>query len=418
MYVCGITPYDYSHVGHGRSYVNFDILYRLLNHLGYTVTYIRNFTDIDDKIINRAAALGGGATYQTVANKFIAAYHEDMAALNCQQPTHEPRVTECIPEIIDFVQALLKKNKAYVVDGDVYFDIASFPSYGKLSGRTSDDLLAGARVEVDARKKNPGDFALWKGNNEQQFWRSPWGYGRPGWHIECSVMIKKLLGPTIDIHGGGADLVFPHHENELTQSESLHDQPLARVWLHNAFITINKEKMSKSLGNFVTLKDLFKHFDPMVLRFFVLQHHYRTPIDFSDAELQAAQTAYKKVVTAFTVTDAPATGSAASNHPLVDQLVAALCDDLNTSKFLGLLFENLTTIKQDPALFTTVRRLITNVLGLTLTSLVEKQIELTPEIQALIEQREQARKEKNWALADQLRAQLLERGYQVQDKKK
>lgn len=416
MYVCGITPYDYSHIGHGRSCINFDILYRLLTHLGYAVTYVKNFTDIDDKIINRAAQEGGATTYQEIANKFITAYQQDMQALNCLPPTHEPRVTQCIPEIIEFIQELIKKNKAYIIDHDVYFDITSFAGYGKLSGRTGDDLLAGARVEIDDRKKNPGDFALWKGNDEQKFWRSPWGYGRPGWHIECSVMIKKFLGTTIDIHGGGMDLIFPHHENEITQSEGLHNQPLARFWLHNAFITINKEKMSKSLGNFITLRDLVKHFDPMVLRFFVLQHHYRTPIDFSDAELTAAQTAYKKLTQAFTVQ--PAGTAKSAGHPLIEQLLEALCDDLNTPKFLGLIFENLADLKQNTSLLSAVRNLLTGVLGLTLEPMKEKQATITPEIQELIEQREQARKDKNWALADQIRAKLLELGYSVQDKKR
>ncbi len=416
MYVCGITPYDYPHLGHGRVYINFDILFRFLKFLGYAVTYVRNFTDIDDKILNRAEKEGTPNDYAAVAQRFINAYHHDMHALNCLPPTHEPRVTQYIPQIIDFIADLVADEKAYVIDHDVYFDITTFPAYGKLSGRTEDDHLAGARVEVDKRKRNPGDFVLWKGNEKGKFWQSPWGYGRPGWHIECSVMIKALLGPTIDIHGGGADLIFPHHENEITQSESLHGHPLAHFWLHNAFITINKEKMSKSLGNFITLHQLFEHYDPMVFRYFILQHHYRTPIDFSASELQASQTAYKKLITAFSAVQAqqPPLQNA---PPLINELLAALCDDLNTPKFLGIVFENLSQIKEDTALASMVKALITGILGLFLQPLEEAAMTITPEIQELINQREQARKDKNWPLADQLRMKLQELGYSVQDKK-
>lgn len=416
MYVCGVTPYDYAHLGHGRSSINFDVLYRLLKYLNYSVTFVRNFTDIDDKILVRAEKEGFPNDYQKVAQRFIDAYHQDMANINCEQPTHEPRVTQFMPQIIDFIKELVAAGKAYVIDHDVYFDISTFPSYGKLSGRTNEDLLAGARVEVDERKRNPGDFALWKGNNEQKFWQSPWGYGRPGWHIECSVMSKSLLGTTIDIHGGGMDLVFPHHENEITQSESLHQKPLANYWLHNAFITINKEKMSKSLGNFITLAQLIENFDPMVFRFFILQHHYRTPIDFSDNELQASLVAYKKLISVFATVQTQE-NQTPEHNPLVNDLVTALCDDLNTPRFLGLIFENLNNLKENGNLAATVKQLLIKVLGLTLQPLKEKTIEITPEIQSLIDQREQARKEKNWARADQLRTQLQELGYNAQDKK-
>lgn len=417
MYVCGVTPYDYPHLGHGRVYINFDILYRLLSFLGYSVTYVRNFTDIDDKILARAEKEGIPDDYTAVAQRFIDLFHQSMHVLNCVSPMHEPRVTQYIPQIIDFIADLVANENAYVIGNDVYFDITSFACYGKLSGRTGEDLMAGARVEVDTRKRNPGDFVLWKGNkgDEQKFWKSPWGYGRPGWHIECSVMIKSLLGDTIDIHGGGADLIFPHHENEITQSESMHGHPLAHFWLHNAFITINKEKMSKSLGNFITLHQLFQHYDPMVFRYFILQHHYRTPIDFSDAELLASQTAYKKLVGVFN--SMVLLGGPSEHASLINDLLAALCDDLNTPKFLGLVFENLAQIKEDRALAGAVKQLFIEVLGLTLQPLEEKKAEITPEIQALIDQRVQARVEKNWALSDQLRAKLQEMGYTVEDKK-
>jgi len=425
MYVCGVTPYDYPHLGHGRVYINFDILFRLLTFLGHSVTYVRNFTDIDDKILARAEKEGTPNDYSTVAQRFIDLFHQSMHTLNCLPPTHEPRVTQYIPQIIDFIADLVANENAYVIGHDVYFDITSFSGYGKLSGRGEEDLMAGARVEIDTRKRSPGDFVLWKGNkeqtdNEQKFWNSPWGYGRPGWHIECSVMIKTLLGQTIDIHGGGADLVFPHHENEITQSESLHGHPLAHFWLHNAFITINKEKMSKSLGNFITLHKLFEHYDPMVFRYFILQHHYRTPIDFADAELLASQTAYKKIVALLGEQIPPGKEQPVllmKKFPLIKDLLSALCDDLKTPKFLGLVFENLATIKEEGELARAVKQIFTNVLGLTLQPLKEKKCEITPEIQTLIEQREQARLDKNWALSDQLRSKLQELGYTVEDKK-
>lgn len=417
LYVCGITPYDYAHLGHGRTYINFDVLFRLLRFLNYRVTYVRNFTDIDDKIIAKAVT-EKMASYTAVAEKFIAAYHEDMQQLNCLKPNHEPKVTEHIPQITTFIQGLIEEKKAYVVDHDVYFDIASLPSYGSLSGRKLDDMIAGARVDVDERKKNPGDFALWKGNAENLFWQSPWGYGRPGWHIECSVMAEEHLGKTIDIHGGGMDLIFPHHENEKAQSEGLHNQTFVKYWLHNAFVNINKEKMSKSLGNFITLKATFEHTDPMVLRFFILQHHYRTPIDFNADDLAGAQVAYKKLVTHLgTPSTQQATLNQVTQNEIAQALIDALCDDLNTPKALGIIFEHLTTIKQDPILLSFIQVLMNQVLGLTLQPIKEKVVTITPEIEQLLQQREQARKEKNWTLADQLRDQLKQLGYEAQDKK-
>jgi len=424
MYVCGITPYDYSHIGHGRTYVNFDLLFRFLKYSNYNVIYVRNFTDIDDKIINKAST-EGLEDYRDISEKFIAAYHHDMQQLNCLAPTIEPKVTENIPQIIAFITGLIDQKKAYVVDHDVYFDIESFKDYGALSGRKQEDLLAGARVDVDQRKKNPGDFALWKGNTDNKFWLSPWGYGRPGWHIECSVMAERHLGKTIDIHGGGMDLIFPHHENEKAQSEALHNQTFVNIWLHNAFVNINKEKMSKSLGNFITLKNIFEHTNPMVLRFFILQHHYRTPIDFNTDDLAAAQVAYKRLIAhlsldpvlrhqnstqKFSLIKAP-------DHVIVKSVLDALCDDLNTPKCLGIIFEHLTTIKQNPILLSFIHALIQHVFGVTLEPLAEKTVSITPEIQNLIAQREQARAEKNWAQADQLRDQLKQLGYDVQDKK-
>jgi len=420
LYVCGITPYDYSHLGHGRAYINFDILVRLLKFLGNKITFVRNFTDIDDKIINKAIQEGIPDGFRTIADRYIDAYHQDMYRLNCIEPNYEPRVTQYIPEIIDFTSKLIDKGHAYVIDSDVYFDIASFPSYGKLSGKKLEDLAAGVRVEVDRRKKNPGDFALWKGNEEGKFWQSPWGYGRPGWHIECSVMAKALLGQTLDIHGGGMDLMFPHHENEIAQSECLHNAPLSHFWLHNAFININKEKMSKSLGNFLTLRDTFKTFDPMVIRFFMLQHHYRTPIDFNDEDVQAAQVAYKKIVASMQSIDIPDEQTntylnIVMTHPITKAMLEALCDDLNTPKFLGLIFENLKQCDSQTAVL--VKILLQSVLGLTLKPLDEEIVFITPEIQELIDARQAARAAKDWARADALRDQLTALGVEVNDKK-
>ncbi len=416
LYVCGITPYDRTHLGHGRVYVNFDVLVRLLRFLKYDVSYIRNYTDIDDKIIKKALnELGDEQKYAVISEKYITYFKEDLKKLNCLTPTEEPKVTECIDPIIEFTQQLVNKGNAYVLDHDVYFDISTFPSYGKLSGKKIDELEAGSRVNIDTRKKNPGDFALWKGNNDQLFWQSPWGYGRPGWHIECSVMAKKYLGEVIDIHGGGSDLMFPHHENEIAQSESLHEKPFSTYWLHNAFVNINKEKMSKSLGNMINLIDIFEQYDPMVLRYYYLQHHYRTPIDFSLDDLRGVTTAYKKLINLFELT-----ATALDNtyqHPLTKEFFESLCDDLNTSKFLGLIFQHNDTIQKDQLLAQEIKSIVQNVLGLTLTPLHKTKVIITKEIQQLIDERETARKTKDWHRADILRDQLMALGIDLHDKK-
>ena len=419
MYVCGVTPYDYSHIGHGRSYVNFDILVRTLKLLGYNVTYIRNITDIDDKLLNRAEKeLGDSAKYKEIAEKYTQLYHEDMQALNNLPPTVEPKATEHIEQMITFIKQLIDERKAYLIGSDVYFDVSSFPEYGKLSGKKLEDLQAGARIKVDERKKNPEDFVLWKGNDQQMFWKTPWGYGRPGWHIECSVMAQDYLGETIDIHGGGMDLIFPHHENEIAQSESLHKKPFAKYWMHNAFINVNKEKMSKSLGNFFTLREVLKSINPMVLRFYFLQHHYKTPIEFNLNDLNAAETAYKKIVKALFSKEKVKNYSLEEyeKYNFIKEMIASLCDDLNTPKLLGVLFENLDKIKESPELIEATRSFLNQVLGLTLEQLEEEK-EITPEIEELIKKREQARKEKNWKVADEIRDKLKEKGYELQDKK-
>ena len=435
MYVCGITPYDFAHVGHGRCYTTFDLLDRLLQALGYKVIYCRNFTDIDDKLINRARTeLGDGSRYHEIATKYINAYHEDMQRLHCLPPTYEPLVTKTIPQIIAMIEGLIQNGYAYAVGGDVYYRVKKFTDYGKLSHRKLDDLKVGARVAISEEKEDPLDFALWKAEPEGQFWQSPWGYGRPGWHIECSAMALAYLGKTIDIHGGGMDLMFPHHENEIAQTEGFLGGEFARYWVHNAFVRINKEKMSKSLGNFFTLRDVFEKFDPMVVRYYFLNHHYRSPLDFSWDDLEVAQKSYQRLCKVFS---AAAMGWKAderrqedatieellnqlttdTDRDIVQSMVNFICDDLNTPGMLGVVFEHLATIAQNNTLGQVVYQLLTGIFGLTLEPLPEKQTEITPEIQQLLDEREAARREKNWKRSDEIRDQLKALGVDVQDKK-
>jgi cysteinyl-tRNA synthetase len=418
MYVCGVTPYDSSHLGHGRVYTTFDMFYRLLHFLGYSVTYCRNFTDVDDKLINKAEKeFGDRLRYKEVANKFIDMYHEDMKSLNCLPPTYEPRVSECIPEIIAFVQGLVDNGTAYVIDGDVYFSIDSFPQYGALSKHKLEDLNAGARVSVDEQKRNPHDFALWKSEPEGSFWKSPWGYGRPGWHIECSAMALKYLGKHIDVHGGGLDLVFPHHENELAQSEALYGAPFVRYWMHNGFVRINQEKMSKSLGNFFSLRHIFQEYHPMVVRYYLLSIHYRSPLEFSFDELQGLQKSYKRLCKAFSEAPVIMTNELIKESKTVNAMLEYLLDDLNTSGMWGVLFENLDEIQKDPAELGRVKAFIVNVIGLDLQAIPEKEVEITPEIKALIKAREDARLAKDFKTADIIRDRLKELGYDPKDRK-
>ena len=305
MYVCGVTVYDDCHLGHARAYVNFDIIRRYLEYRGYRVKHIQNFTDIDDKVIARAHAyrekhgnkMSLSEAVGFITDKYTAEYFRYMDKLNIKRADLYPKATEHIQEMVALVDGLVGKGYAYTVEGDVFFSVEKFADYGKLSGRKLDDMRAGARVEVDERKKHPLDFALWKSAKEgEPFWESPWGKGRPGWHIECSVMSMKYLGESFDIHGGGQDLIFPHHENELAQAESYTGKRFARYWLHNGFVTVNKEKMSKSLGNFFTLREIFEKYDPQVVRLFLISTHYRHPIDFSDEELENARRGYERLV--------------------------------------------------------------------------------------------------------------------------
>ncbi len=346
MYVCGITPYDHAHIGHARVYVVYDVLFRLLKSLYPKVTYVRNFTDIDDKIIARAHEKNQDPT--ALAQTFIDSYHADMAALTCLPPTHEPRVSDVVvmKGIVDFIQVLQAKSAAYVLDDGVYLDIAAIEKlkspdepykYGQLSGKKLDELIAGARVDVKDGKRQTGDFALWKlAKPGEPSWESPWGAGRPGWHIECSVMGEQLLGKRFDIHGGGEDLQFPHHENELAQSVACHGHIHANVWLHNAFITVNGRKMSKSLGNFTTIKDALAKYSPMAIRLWLLQTHYRKPVDYSEAALAASETRWKKLSTKL---------ATAGNEPPPPAFMEALLNDLNTAKALSYLESNPQSLK-------------------------------------------------------------------------
>ena len=349
MYVCGVTVYDLCHIGHARANVAFDIIVRYLRYAGYDVTYIRNFTDIDDKIIRKANQ--EGIPFAEVTKKYIDAFYEDFDRLGLLRPDVEPKATENIPEIVALTERLVRAGKAYPVGGDVYYSVKGFPGYGKLSGKNVEDLRSGARVDVDERKSDPLDFALWKASKPgEPAWESPWGPGRPGWHIECSAMSMKHLGETFDIHGGGKDLVFPHHENEIAQSEAATGKPFARYWLHNGFVNINNEKMSKSLGNFFTLRDVLAQVKPEALRFFLASSHYRSPIDYSDQSLTEAKAGLDRLYGVKRKAEAcRATGATSVPLPeggeysaLVDapaRFAEAMDDDFNTAAALGRLFD-------------------------------------------------------------------------------
>jgi len=349
MYVCGVTVYDLCHIGHARANVAFDIIVRYLRYAGYEVTYVRNFTDIDDKIIRKANQ--EGIPFAEVTKKYIDAFYEDFDRLGLLRPDAEPKATEHIPEIVALVARLVERGKAYEVGGDVYYSVKGFPGYGKLSGKNVEDLLSGARVDVDERKNDPLDFALWKASKPgEPAWDSPWGPGRPGWHIECSAMSMKHLGETFDIHGGGKDLVFPHHENEIAQSEAATGKPFARYWLHNGFVNIDNEKMSKSLGNVFTLRDILRKVRPEALRFFFASSHYRSPIDYSDRSLAEAKAGLDRLYRVKEKAEACRAAGAAPLPPPEGEVAApllsaparfgeAMDDDFNTAAALGHLFD-------------------------------------------------------------------------------
>ena len=338
MYVCGVTVYDRCHLGHARAGVAFDFVYRSLEYLGYKVKYVRNFTDVDDKIINRAAERN--ISTEKLVEENIKAFYEDMDALYLRRPTSEPRATDYIDSMIKLISELIEKGNAYESGGDVFFSVAGFPEYGKLSKKNVDDLIHGARVEINEAKKDPLDFALWKASKPgEPKWESPWGEGRPGWHIECSAMGRDLLGTTFDIHGGGKDLVFPHHENEIAQSQAASGKPPVNYWMHNGFVNINKEKMSKSLGNFFTIRDVIAKFDPEAVRMYLLSTHYRSPIDFADQYLKDAEIHLKKLYgTAARAEEVLGDGVGRNGRvadTLSEQFKAALNDDFNSAAALA-----------------------------------------------------------------------------------
>lgn len=433
MYVCGVTPYDDAHIGHGRCYVTFDIVYRLLQFLGFEVRYCRNVTDIDDKLLNRAQAEYGDAQrYPEIAQKFTARFYEDVTQLGCLRPTYEPLVTDHIAEIITCVEALIAEGHAYEAKGSVYFRIDSYPSYGTLSKQKIAEMRAGARVEPHEEKRDPLDFALWKAEPAGTFWQSPWGWGRPGWHIECSALALKYLGAPVDLHGGGMDLMFPHHENERAQSECITHTPFVNLWMHNAFVRVKQEKMSKSLGNFVTLRQAFDRVHPMVLRYYYSVHHYRSPLDFSWDDIAAAEKAYRKIVHMlnpqaqlfgesrehyFAAVARDLEKLSASGREIFDNVVCALTDDLNVQAALAILFEKTAEIKAEPFLTMLLAYVVHAVIGFDLQPLPEAVVDMTPEIEALLEERKQARLQKNWKRADEIRAELIARNVPVRDEK-
>lgn len=447
IYVCGVTPYNHPHIGNARPFVTWDVIRRFLESEGYDVLHVQNFTDVDDKII--ATANKEGVSWEEISNRYIAAYFEVMDRLKVRRAHIYPRVSEHIPDIIKTVETLIQKGYGYVVDGDVFYSVEKFPYYGQLSGRNLEDMLAGARVDVDQRKANPMDFALWKAAKPgEPAWPSPWGPGRPGWHIECSTMSMKYLGPSFDFHGGGSDLIFPHHENEIAQSEGCSGcHPFVHYWLHNGFITVDKEKMSKSLGNFFTVKDILEHYPPEVLRFFIVATHYRSPLDFSDQRLAEAQSGLGRLAKAKQLLQelglelgaGPTEASqalAAKARSLKEDFRAAMEDDFNTALALSYLFAlarevqvYAQTLKGEGrrpdgkalAVAGQVFAYMCSIIGILEEEApaapaqeeeASKEAEL---VQLLVELRQEARKAKNYPLADRLRSSLAALGFTIQD---
>ena len=457
IYVCGITAYDVCHIGHARSAVVFDVIHRYLRYKGYEVTYVKNFTDVDDKIIGKANA--EGTDIYGISERYIKEHNEDMDRLGVVRPAVAPKATENIQGMIRLIGTLMEKGFSYVVDGDVYYSVEKFEGYGKLSGRGLDDMLAGARIDVDEKKKNPFDFVLWKSSKEgEPWWNSPWGRGRPGWHIECSVMSQRFLGDTFDIHGGGEDLIFPHHENEIAQSEGATGKPFAHYWIHNGFIKIESEKMSKSLGNTLTIKEILTAYHPEVVRFFILQSHYKSYIDFSDASIAEARVGmerfYAMLKNIKDALDGEADFSDISEKDLSgedeevfkkvstlpDRFKEAMDDDFNTAMAMGYIFDTVRImngyISKNSAptrelLFVLNEarkhiREVGKVLGLFLEDpdeYFEKDRERevrksgldVEEVERLIDERKRARESKDWGRADELRDLLVARGIVLKD---
>ena len=432
MYVCGVTAYDSAHLGHCRFLLTFDVIYRYLLYSGFDVIYARNFTDVDDKIIKRAN--DERTTCAAITDRYIAEFQRDSEALGLLRPTLEPRATEHIGEIIGITTDLEARGLAYRVDGDVFYSVAGFPSYGKLARKKIDELEAGARVEVDERKRSPLDFALWKSSKPgEPTWESPWGPGRPGWHIECSAMSTKYLDQPFDIHGGGRDLIFPHHENEIAQSEGAYGKALARYWIHNGFLNIHQEKMSKSLGNFFTIREILSDFDAAALRHYFLASHYRSPMDFSKEGLEEASKAVDRILETAERAAQLLKGAApvAPDDELMNSFRREMDDDFNTPRALALIFDEARALNR---LFDSNKqkglekrvaafRAICDTLGLFQEGYFERKKArwlkkgiLTPsEIEAIISQRNLARQRKNWVEADRIREELRSKGIVIED---
>src|SRR5690625_1543866 len=431
MYVCGPTVYNYIHIGNARPAIVFDTVRRYFEYKGYTVNYVLNFTDVDDKII--AVMKETGESIESLTNRFIEAYLEDVSALGVKKATYHPRVTETIEDIITFIQGLIDKGYAYAKEGDVYFKPRAFDRYGKLSAQSIDELRAGARIQVGENKEDPLDFALWKKAKDNEIsWEAPWGKGRPGWHIECSAMAKKYLGETIDIHAGGQDLTFPHHENEIAQSEALNEQTFANYWMHNGYMNIDNEKMSKSLDNFILTRDLIEKHDPQVIRFFMLSVHYRHPINFSDELLSGAKSSFERIQTAYFNLEhrkQASTNLVDHTDQWLDKIARfqtdfeeAMNDDVNTANAISVLFDlakeanvylgNKQTSTKVITAFQEMLELLLKILGLK----VEDEVALLDaDIEALIEDRENARKNRDFARADAIRDQLAEQNIILED---
>ncbi len=440
MYVCGVTVYDYTHIGHGRSSVAFDVIRRFFEYKGYDVTFVKNFTDVDDKIINRANE--NRELWSELSERFIKEHDADMDSLYIKRPTYTPMATKYIEKMIDYCERLIEKGNAYAVDGDVYFRVNSFKEYGRLSGRNLEDMIAGARVDVNDKKENPLDFALWKAAKpDEPSWKSPWGQGRPGWHIECSVMSEAILGSNIDIHGGGQDLIFPHHENEIAQSEAISCSTFANYWIHNGFVNINKEKMSKSLNNFFTIRDILKICHPEALRLLFLMTHYRQPLEYSEDKLKEASSALHRIYI-FLDEAAHLTGSKKGKNlkqeigdmksHFIKEFEESMNDDFNTPKAVAAIFEIVrmgnTIIAGKPdtesaehlkEVSSCIFDIVSKVLGIINHSADEwykSNLKIpVQEVEALILKRAEARKNKDFALADSVRAELTEKGIEIID---
>ena len=442
IYVCGVTPYNHPHIGNARPAVTWDIIRRYLEFIGYKVTFVQNFTDVDDKIINKANA--EGSDWKTISDRYIDAYFEVMDKLHVRRADMYPRVSDHMKDIINMVKTLIEKGHAYVLGGDVYYDISTFKDYGKLSGRKIEDMLAGARIEVNDEKRNPGDFALWKAAKPgEPFWKSPWGKGRPGWHIECSAMSTHYLGNTLDFHGGGSDLIFPHHECEIAQSVASQGDDMVHYWMHNNMITINGTKMGKSLGNFITLDEFFtgthkllaQAYTPMTIRFFILQAHYRSTVDFSNEALQASEKGLQRLMEAIDALDKITPSSTTSEGINVKELRAkcyeAMNDDLNTPIVIAQLFEgariinniiagNATISAEDlKDLKETFHLFSFDIMGLKEEkgSSDGREAAYGKVVDMLLEQRMKAKANKDWATSDEIRNTLTALGFEIKDTK-